>query len=453
MKDILFLSATEASQEIRSGRLAAVDLAGACIDRVRAYDGFLQAWEYFDSELAMIQALELDRRVKDGGAGGTLFGIPLGVKDVFNTRDMPTEMGSSIFSGYTPGNDARVVFGLRRAGAVILGKTVTAEFGVEFLDKTVNPHNPGYSPGTSSSGSAAAVSAAMVPLALGTQTAGSIIRPASYCGVYGFKPSFGLCPRTGILKTTDTLDHVGFFTRHVEDIRLLFDAIRVRGRDYPIAEEKLGNPDLQVVKGRPWRVGVIAQSSLAVLENSADYALQGLVDFVAMLNRLGIEVHEIEAPPKLNLAHSVHGTIYDATLAYYFREEAERSHLMSDSLREMISRGGRVTRAEYSAALEKQLELARVVDDMFTNLDVIITLSTAGVAPTLGKPDTPDSCLIWTLAGVPVASLPFGSGPQGMPFGIQVFSGKYADYRLISFLEFLNKNGVVATASIPEKML
>lgn len=453
MKDIAFLSATEASQAIRSGRLAAVDLVGACIDRVRAYDGSLQAWEYFNPELAMTQALELDRRVKDGGFCGTLIGTPVGVKDVFNTLDMPTEMGSPIFTGYTPGNDARVVFGLRRAGAVIPGKTVTAEFSVEFLDKTVNPHNPEYSPGTSSSGSAAAVSAAMVPLALGTQTAGSIIRPASYCGVYGFKPSFGLCPRTGMLKTTDTLDHVGFFTRHVEDIRLLFDVIRVRGRDYPIAEEKLGNRDLQAVKGRPWRVGVIAQSSLAVLENSADYALQGLSDFVSMLKRLGIEVHDIEAPPELNLAHSVHGTLYDATLAYYFREEAEHLHLMSDSLKEMISRGARVARTEYSAALEKQSELARLVDDMFTNLDVIITLSTAGIAPTLGKQDTPDTCLIWTLAGVPVTSVPFGRGPQRMPFGIQVFSRKYADYRLVSFLEFLNENGVVATASIPERML
>ena len=202
------LTVTEAGEKVRSGELSAVEWCESCIAQVERCEADIHAWVQFEPELALRQAREIDEKRRAGTFDDPLWGAPFGVKDVFNTAELPTCMGSPIWEGFTPGNDARVVAHLRWAGGVMFGKTVTAEFAVHHPGPTVNPHNPDYSPGTSSSGSAAAVASMMVPLALGTQTAGSTIRPASYCGVYGFKPSFGVVPRTGILKTLDTLDHV-----------------------------------------------------------------------------------------------------------------------------------------------------------------------------------------------------------------------------------------------------
>src|SRR3990167_8157472 len=181
--------------------------------------------------------------------------IPVGVKDIYNTADFPTQMGSPLWKDFTPGNDARAVYHLKRQGANIVGKTVTAEFAVHALDKTLNPYDATRTPGTSSSGSAVAVSMGMVPAATGTQTAGSIVRPASFCGVYGCKPSFGTIPRTGMLKTTDSLDQIGFFTVHAEDLRRLFDSMRVKGENYPISNAALADESRQKSKGDKWRVG------------------------------------------------------------------------------------------------------------------------------------------------------------------------------------------------------
>ena len=239
------LSAGEGTRRIRSRELSAVEWARSCAERVEELESGVGAWAYFDREKVLAQARCLDKKIAHGQTLGELCGVPIGIKDTFNTQDMPTSMGSPIWEGFRPGNDARVVFYLRQADGVIAGKTVTAEFAVHAPGKTVNPHAPGYSPGTSSSGSAAAVAAHMVPLALGTQSAGSIIRPASYCGVYGFKPSFGLVPRTGILKTTDTLDTVGVFARVPEDLNLLFEVIRVHGENFPVSHALLMDPACQ----------------------------------------------------------------------------------------------------------------------------------------------------------------------------------------------------------------
>lgn len=452
MDTLNFLSATEAASRIRSGDIKASQLMADCLDQISRYEDQVRAWEFLDAPGAMAQAQAADERLRGGGVG-PLAGIPIGVKDIFNTRDMPTCMGSPIFKDFTPGNDARVVFMLRQGGAIIPGKTVTAEFAVHALDKTLNPHDSAYSPGTSSSGSAAAVAAGMVPLALGTQTAGSIVRPASYCGVYGMKPSFGLIPRTGMLKTTDTLDQVGFFARGVEDLELLLDVCRVRGRDYPISHARLNEDARRFVRGRPWRIGFVGEG-LWVWGEAAAYARKAFEAFVESLARTTLTglrpiVEEVSLPASFNKAHDLHAVIYNKTLAYYFREEFEKHQLISEVLNGMIRAGQSISLDEYKQALEEQSALARQLDDVLQRYDVVVALSTAGCAPKWGDDDVPDSCLIWSLCGVPVVNVPVFKGPNGMPFGTQVFVRRYSDYLLLDFLKQLTASGIIRDAEVP----
>ena len=221
----LTLSAADAAQQIRDGKLTSEEVVQACLERIRALEPKVQAWTFLDEEHALAQARALDERKRNGEPIGPLHGVPVGVKDIIDTGDMPTENGAALHKGRTPRDDAAVVRMLRAAGAVILGKTVSTECAYFSPGKTRNPHNPEHTPGGSSSGSAAAVGAGMVPLALGSQTAGSVIRPAAFCGAHGFKPTHGLIPRTGILQLSRTLDHVGLFSRSIDDLALLLEQL------------------------------------------------------------------------------------------------------------------------------------------------------------------------------------------------------------------------------------
>src|SRR5213594_438019 len=220
-----WVSGCEAARMIREGNVTSVQLVEACLARVREVDSEVQAWAFLDPEHALAQARAADELRMSGQSLGALHGVPVGLKDIIDTADMPTENGSVLHAGRTPSHDASVVSLLRGAGAVILGKTVTTEFATRTPGKTRNPHNPAHTPGGSSSGSAAAVAAGMVPLALGSQTTGSTIRPASFCGVYGLKPTHGLVPRHGMFRLSRTLDHVGLFARSIEDLALLMELV------------------------------------------------------------------------------------------------------------------------------------------------------------------------------------------------------------------------------------
>ncbi len=442
------LSASEAVGLIRSGRLTARQLAESCLVQVHRYGAPLHVWAHVDDALVRRQADAVDSRLAHGTNPGPLSGIPVGVKDIFNTCDMPTQMGSPLWNGFTPGNDARSVFSLRQAGAVALGKTVTAEFAVHASGGTVNPHRPGYAPGTSSSGSAVAVASHMAPLALGTQTAGSIIRPASYCGIYGYKPSFGCIPRTGTLKTTDSLDTIGFFARTVPDVRLLFEVLRVRGPDYPVSHAALSDPKRQDKGNRPWRVAVVEHPKWALAK---DYAKRHLEEFAKGLESVGgFEIHRPRLPRSLDQAHDVHATIYDRTLAYYFKDEFEKRTLISPIMYEIVTRGNRVTIADYHRALDRQAEIAHELDAWLQAYDVVLTLSTAGQAlKGLDSMDIPDSCLIWTLCHLPALNVPAFQGPDGLPFGLQVVARRYNDFLLLKFAEEIRERGLVPDAPHP----
>lgn len=434
-ENVLFLSAHDAVHEILCGNLKSVDYIKASLEHIGRIDEMVHAFVTIDNDYAISQAGYVDNRISNGINPGSLAGIPIGVKDNFNTRVMPTQMGSDIWKGFTPENDARAVFHLRQNGAVILGKTVTAEFAVHSPNGTYNPHNPDHISGTSSSGSAAAVVTFMVPVALASQTAGSIIRPSSFCGVYGFKPSFGIIPRTGILKTTDTLDTVGFMARNIHDIRLVFDALRVSGPDYPNVHRYLEDPKRQSRTNLPWRVALL---KTPVNEYEDKVVSDAIKDFARKIEYNNIIVEEAELPPEFNKVHEIHSEIYDKTLSYYFQSEfSKHEDMISEEMRNLIKHGETIKLDEYKNALRKQTAISKLLDNFFTRHDIIFVPSTSTAAPRLGEREKPDTSLIWTFCGNPAISIPQFMTEEGLPFGIQMVARKYNDYLLMNFVEHL----------------
>ncbi len=444
-REFYHLGAREAVGAIAEGLLSCEDLVRSCINRVKELEPTLRAWVCFDGDKAIEQARERDLELKQGKERGLLCGIPVGVKDIFNTHDMPTCMGSPIWKGFMPGNDARVVTNLRRAGAVIPGKTVTAEFAVHHPGPTQNPYSFEHITGTSSSGSAVAVATGMVPVALGTQTAGSTLRPASFCGIYGYKPSFALVPRTGVLKTLDTLDHVTWFARNVPDLQLMLDCLRVRGENYPYVHAKMDLAPTPTPE-RVWNVGFVRTP---VWDQAENYTQKAMLDFVKKLQAEGIHVREVELPSRLSQAHQVHATIYKKALSYYFKDEyTQHKDLISEVMKEMIAEGQKISMEEYHSKLDEQNSLARELDDFLKDFDIVLSHTTASQAPLLGITEKPDPCLMWTLCRVPVLGVPLFKGPDGLPFGAQLISRRYDDDQLLAFGNFLRAKGMILDSEV-----
>ncbi len=306
------LGAAAARAAIEAGRITSEELVDACLDRIRALEPTNQAWTYLDPDHALTQARAADRARQEGKALGPLHGIPVGVKDIFDTADMPTEDGTVLHAGRRPTRDATAVALLRASGAVILGKTVTTELAVYSPGKTRNPHDPQRTPGGSSSGSAAAVAAGMVPISLGSQTNGSVIRPASYCGTFGYKPTHGLIPRTGVLKLSRHLDHVGVFARSVEDLALSAQSLmRFDPRDpdsRPQAEPNLVATATSEPPVAP-RLGFVRSP---VWEQANDDTKAAFAELVA---ELGDRATEMPLPEGFDEAVALHRTIFEADLA------------------------------------------------------------------------------------------------------------------------------------------
>ncbi len=441
MNELYALTATQLREKLLCEEIALEDIVESLLKRIKEIDPDIRAWEFLDREIIDIQikkssGLEMLKH--------PLFGIPIGVKDIYNTFDMPTQMGSSIWKDFTPGNDARVVHYLRRNGALILGKTVTAEFAVHYQDITHNPHDLRRSPGTSSSGSAAAVASGMVPIALGSQTAGSIGRPASYCGIYGFKPSFGVLPRIGVLKTTDSLDTLGFFTRSVEDLGLAFDACRVSGENYEFVHRYIDN--FQNDPDRIYRVAVVRHPKYDLASPTALDAFEKWTD---RLKDQHIELVYTELPDYVNEIYALHQLIYDKALAYYFKDEYAEHSLMSPIFYEIIKEGQKISTEAYRDALEKQSQLSSRFNRWMHSYDVLLTLGTAGEAPLgLTTPDTPDSNLIWTFLGLPTIMMPVLKGENNLPIGALAISKKYQDPLLLEFVKKLKNLSLISDADI-----
>lgn len=450
MEENIFYSKniSEILSAYKTGELTPVKVACETIKHIELYEDKYKAWVCFDKDLLLKNAENSLNKFKNNEETGLLEGIPIGVKDIYNTIDFPTQMGSPLWKDFTPGNDARVVFYAKQEGAIIAGKTVTAEFAVHTLDKTMNPHDITKTPGTSSSGSAVAVALGMVPASLGTQTAGSIVRPASFCGVYGCKPSFGLLPRTGMLKTTDSLDTLGFFTAKYADLQRMFNVLSVKGANFPFSYKTLSDINRQnKPENRPWKVAFVKTHTW---EYAYDFAKNDILKFVNQLSQdANIEITELEMPEEMNRTHEIHATVYNKALSYYFKDEYKKSELVSMIMNQLIEEGQAITVEKYHSALKYQTNLCHIMDNLLSNYDAIISLSTAGEAPPREEVEKPDPALMWTMTHLPVVSAPVFVSPSGLPFGIQFAARRYNDLLLFKLLDYLRQNNYIPEGANP----
>jgi len=437
--DITLISATEASEAIRAGRMTSEGLVSACLERIAAIEDGIGAWAYLDADHALKQACEADRIQQDGQTLGLLHGIPVGVKDIFDTGDMPTEDGTVLHAGRQPQEDATAVALLREAGAVILGKTVTTELAVYAPGKTRNPHDLERTPGGSSSGSAAAVAAGMVPLAIGTQTNGSVIRPASYCGVYGYKPSYGRISRHRVLQQSRPLDQVGVFARTIEDAALIAEQIMAFDDRDPDTQMRARPKLVETVAAEPPFNPRLAFVKTPVWDQAETDTKEAVSELVA---HLGENVGEVDLSDLFNGAVEQHRTIMEADLARSFEQEyASGKDKLSSILREMIERGQKVLAVDYNRAVSRIPEFNRALDKVFDWHDAILTPATTGEAPVgLESTGSPIFCTIWTLCGMPAITLPILQGSHGLPVGVQLVGSKGDDARLLRTARWLVSN-------------
>ena len=411
------LPATDLARLIESGGLTAAAAVESCLERIRAREPVVRAWTHLAAEAALEAARASDR----GGEGGVLRGVPFGVKDIFDTADMPSGYGSPIYTGCRPAFDASAVSLPRAAGGILLGKTVTTEFANRHPGPTSNPHDMAYSPGGSSSGSAAAVADFMVPLAIGTQTGGSVIRPAAYCGVVGFKPSYGLFPPAGMHMNTDSLDTVGIMARNVGDIALFRAALMAISYEAPALPDRA--PRLALCRTPHWDEA--QPEGQAMLEDAA-----------RRLRAAGAEIVEAELPPEcagiseIQRRHSA----FEAP-----RNHAPELHrhaaLLSDDLLGdgRIAAGRRLSLDDFRTARRDAERACAAAADWAGHFDAILTPPAPGQAPRgLGSTGSAIFNGLWTLLYMPCLTIPAGKGPAGLPVGIQLVGRRHDDARLLA---------------------
>ena len=428
--DLSTLTASDLIKALAEGQVLAIDLVEACLARIEAEEPQIGAWAYLDPDYARAQAKAIDAHRKAGKAIGPLHGLPVGIKDIIDTKDMPTENGTPLQSGRQPLEDATLVSRLREAGAVILGKTVTTELAFLSPGKTRNPHAPERTPGGSSSGSAAAVAAHMVPFAVGSQTGGSVIRPAAFCGVFGFKPTHGLISRRGVLSQSPHLDTMGVFGRSLADVALLGDALighdagdkATRPLPAPRLSETLaGDPPIEPI------FGFLPPANWDQADADTKEAFGELVEF------LGEDCDSLEVPLPLEKALEIHRTIMTADFARSFATlYSESPDQLSDEIKDAIEEGRKVLAHDYTLALDWIELLNGGLDQIFERYDAIITPATLGEAPLgLDSTGSPMFCSTWTLCGTPAVTLPLLQGANGLPLGVQLIGRRGEDARLL----------------------
>ncbi len=414
MPDPADLTATQALRAMRAGTLAPAALLEACLARVAAREPIVQAMAYLDPEAVRAAA----------PAPGPLHGLPIGVKDVLDTADMPTGYNSPIWAGWRPHADSAPVAWSRAAGAVVLGKTATTEFATRTPGPTTNPHDAARTPGGSSSGSAAGVAAGFFPLAFGTQTAGSVIRPAAYCGVVGYKPSYGTINRHGMKLMSESLDTIGIMARSVADCALLTGVL---------ADVDLGDPDVQAPAPR---IGLCWTG----MRDRAGAETEALMERVAgQLARAGATVRELALPPAFDAMEAAHSVVMNAESARAMGwEMAHHRDRISPVLRERLDWG----LAQGGPALAEARTTFRTLQDAFPaamdDVDILVTPAAPGEAP-LGLEWTGDASfnLIWTSLHVPCVTVPAGAGPSGMPLGIQVVGRRGGDRAVLAWAQWV----------------
>lgn len=401
---LLELSVTAAAAAIRAGEISSEQLVSACLGRIAERDDDVRAWTHVDAGAAMTAARACDAT----SPSGPLHGVPVGVKDLIDTADAPTAYGSPIYAKHRPREDAACVRRLRAAGAVVLGKTVTTEFALFHPGPTANPHDLTRTPGGSSSGSAAAVADHMVPVALGTQTAGSIVRPASFCGIYGFKPTFGVLPTGGVKAIGPSLDTIGPLARDVDDLAL---TAAVMADDRALRPADDGPPSIAFAETYEWQ-----QAARSTRE-----AVSGLAD--------QLELPAVTLPLEFTDLVAAQVRIMDAEAAAALdREYREHPELLSDQLRQTLDRGRAIGADELRDARALATQCRRALTSVFADHQVLLVPSVIGEAP-VGLESTGDPlfCRMWTLLGTPAVAIPGLRGPQGAPLGVQVVAPLHRD--------------------------
>ncbi|HQS14074.1 amidase [Reyranella sp.] len=409
------ITAVEAVAAIEAGTLTSEKLVRGYLNRIAQRDGIVKAWAHLDPDQAIAQA-----KAADVTSGGLLRGIPVGVKDIIDTYDMPTGHNSPIFAGKVPFGDAACVALCRTANAVIMGKTVTTEFANRHAGATTNPHDPEHTPGGSSSGSAAAVADGHVPLAFGTQTGGSVIRPAAYCGVVGYKPTFGDFSRVGIKMQCHSVDTLGLMARTLGDIALFRAAVL---KLPPVRIDRdIGRPRIGVCRSPVW--------------DKAEPETKALIEETASrLSDKGASVVDVAfAAPFADIIDDHAAITGFESVRNYADERLRNPDKVSDELMNgPMKRGLAVSFERYVAAQRKAAAFKAHVDSLFDKVDLLLTPSAPGEAPQ-GIAFTGDPVFnsIWTLAGTPCVTLPAGTGPRGLPLGVQLVGLRHADDQLLS---------------------
>ena len=433
------LLATEALAGMEAGNFSSEELTAACLAQIEAREETVQAWVHIDPDQAMAQALVKDTERDNGATLGPLHGIPLALKDIFDTHDMPTENGSNLYAGRRPAVDAFATMLLRQAGAVILGKAVTTEIALMTPNKTKNPHDPSRTPGGSSSGSCAAVSDNMALLALGSQTAGSTLRPASYCGIHGYKPTFGSISCVGVSPISRKLDHVGPLARSLEDLARLSDVLMVYD---PRDKEMLAKPGMHLTDALERPLGSAPRIGFTRLPHWSEGDPQTFKIFEKFVESLGDAVETVELPGTFGDLLGHHDKVMSAGLAYFYAEEVTRNPpLMDHRTIERIEAALPVTAGEYLRALDAVSAIEKEIYEAIRGVDVLIVPPATGEAPVgLATTGSPIFQSPWTMLGMPGLCLPLLKGPAGMPFGVQLMGRKGDDANLFRVARWVEEN-------------
>lgn len=435
------LTASDALREMTSGRMTSEALVSACLARIAERDAAVEAWAHIEPEKVLHEAREADAARARGGPQRPLAGIPVGIKDIIDTAEYPTEYGSPVFKGHYPASDATVVGELKRAGAIILGKTVTTELAFFGPGKTRNPRNREHTPGGSSSGSAAAVADFQVPLALGTQTAGSIIRPASFCGTIGFKPTFGYISRIGVLPQSPPLDTIGGYARSIEDIALLIDCLS--GYD-PRDHDMTTGPKASLVAAlssklnRPPRFAFIKSPAWS----QADAETQSAFDGYANSFGARAEVVEVPLPGEFDGSLRLQQIVQFSDIAKNFGPIADKNpEKVSQKLKDTIAEGRTLKPADVAAARAERDSLYDALRPVLINYDAILTPAAPGPAlKGLAGTGSPIFNALWTYLGMPCISLPLLEA-RGLPLGVQLVAARGEDGSLLRVANWLMENG------------
>jgi len=434
-EELTGLTAIEAAEHIANGDFSSEEYVGACLDRIAAIDDEVKAFVHLDPDAALAQAREVDERRRNGLSIGLLHGLPVAIKDLFDTADYKTEYGTALCKGRQPMRDSTVVARLREAGAVIIGKTVTTELAYFSPGPTRNPHDVTRTPGGSSSGSAAAVAAAMVPLAVGSQTNGSVIRPASFCGVYGVKPSHGLISRDGSLELSRSLDHVGVFARSLADSALILEVLAGYDPHDPDTRP-VASPDyVELVAEQPPMPPRFAFVRTPVWDKADAATHAAFEELVATLGDFAVEV---ELPDIFAEAWEDQRIIMAADMAHNFDPLLKRGgELLSQQMRDLLAGGRDISAVRYLEAQRNARGYAAHLTRIFDEYDAILTPATPGVAPVGEATGNPVFNSLWSLTGLPALTLPLLAGEGGMPLGVQIVGAKGDDARLLRTANWL----------------